>query len=117
MSDLPPFPGYDPERPGLPVGNDPLFGPPRPPPTPDYGDYPYEITIYNQWGEPFSNSAEGWYQESLGNKDALMNYYGMDNIDIVWSYIQAMQMIDPDFQFDWQTWRDDYAAAHAGAFV
>jgi hypothetical protein len=64
-----------------------------------------EITIYNDFFEPLTQTAEDWYNETLRPAAELQELYGIDNLDII-RQLEQEGLWDAD---DWEYWRDNYS--------
>lgn len=78
------------------------------PPEETYDEFPdwfgNEITIENAYSEPFSHTKEEWFSEVLESKEYLLDKYGLDNLEIIFSLEDAGYWDDDD----WDEWRSLY---------
>lgn len=93
-----------------------MFGPDEPEGPPDYWEdrwaetgepewWDADVTIYNDFFEPITYTAEDWYNEvTVYNAEELMEMYGLDNLDII-HQLEDQGLWDSD---DWAYWRELY---------
>jgi hypothetical protein len=92
-----------------------MFGPDDPEEPPDYWEgrwqdtsepewWNADVTLYNDFLEPMTYTAEDWFNETLNSKEELLELYGLDNIDII-EQLEQMGLWDAE---DWDYWREMY---------
>lgn len=75
---------------------------------PDEQEYPYEVTIEDNFGDLRSYSMNDWHEILLMEDEDVRYFFGMSHFDI----INELYMQGYWDDLDWERWRDAYASVH-----
>jgi hypothetical protein len=70
--------------------------------------YQDDVTIWNNFGEPITMTAEDWYELTPQDKETILASYGMIHLDIIHQLEEYGYWTDED----WAYWRELYAQSH-----
>lgn len=110
---LPPRPPREPDQwPEEPLPPPPPL-PPEEPPGGDGGDDYGMIHVVDDFGiDRGTQTWDDWYRDTLLYREPFHQKFGYDfsNIDLIYLLEEIL-----DIEWDWETWRNDYARAQAAA--